>query len=234
MIDFVNKKSDNSDKEKQRGQDEMDIGSKIKQSRIESGVTQEDAADKLGVSRQTISNWENEKTYPDIISVLKMSELYKVSLDYLLKGESQMDGYMNYLDESTNVVKSKKKLSKLILILSYLVIWAIAMIVFWCFTSGSDSMGYSLMFLWFILPITTFVVSLLIGINDHFGKMKWCFVLGFGVMHMLAEYATFGLANSIAVGNKNTPEPSLFFAGMIISAIGMGIGCLVYLKRRKK
>ncbi len=39
-------------------------------------------------SRQTISNWETEKTYPDIISVVKMSDLYNVSLDLLLKGES--------------------------------------------------------------------------------------------------------------------------------------------------
>ena len=41
----------------------------------------EQVAEILGVSRQTISNWENEKSYPDIISVIKMSECYDVSLD---------------------------------------------------------------------------------------------------------------------------------------------------------
>ena len=55
---------------------EHDIGCKIKAARIEKKLTQEQVAELLGVSRQTISNWENEKSYPDIISVIKMSECY--------------------------------------------------------------------------------------------------------------------------------------------------------------
>ena len=46
----------------------------------------------LGVSRQTISNWENEKSYPDIISVIKMSECYDISLDYLDVYKRQPEG----------------------------------------------------------------------------------------------------------------------------------------------
>ena len=72
---------------------EYDIGSKIKAARIEKKLTQEQVAELLGVSRQTISNWENEKSYPDIISVIKMSECYNISLDYLLKGEEKMKNY---------------------------------------------------------------------------------------------------------------------------------------------
>lgn len=53
----------------------MEIGSKLKNARNENGLTQEQAAELLGVSRQTISNWENNKSYPDIISVIKMSDL---------------------------------------------------------------------------------------------------------------------------------------------------------------
>ena len=76
---------------------EHDIGSKIKAARIEKKLTQEQVAELLGVSRQTISNWENEKSYPDIISVIKMSEYYGVTLDYLLKGEQKMKNYYEYL-----------------------------------------------------------------------------------------------------------------------------------------
>ena len=122
---------------------EHDIGCKIKAARIEKKLTQEQVAELLGVSRQTISNWENEKSYPDIISVIKMSECYDVSLDYLLKGEQKMKSYYDYLEESTNVVKSNANRNKIITILSYLLIWAFAMIVFWFFASGSDAMGYS-------------------------------------------------------------------------------------------
>ncbi len=211
-----------------------DIGNKIKASRIEKGLTQEQAAELLGVSRQTVSNWENEKSYPDIISVLKMSECYDVSLDYLLKGEQRMDGYYDYLEESTNVVKSNTNRNKMIAILSYLLIWALAMIVFWFFTSGSDAMGYGLMFLWIILPVTTFVVSVVIGKNNFWGKGKWAAAVFFGAMYMLAEYGTFKMANSIAFNKLNLPEFGMIAVGAIISAIGMLLGSLWNRKRRKQ
>lgn len=205
---------------------EHDIGCKIKAARIEKKLTQEQVAELLGVSRQTISNWENEKSYPDIISVIKMSECYDVSLDYLLKGEQKMKSYYDYLEESTNVVKSNANRNKIITILSYLLIWAFAMIVFWFFTSGSDAMGYSLMFLWFILPISTFIVSIVIGKNNFWGKGKWAFTLFFGVMYMLAEYGTFKMANNIAFNKLNAPDLGMIVAGAIISAIGMLVGSL--------
>ena len=204
---------------------EHDIGSKIKAARLEKKLTQEQVAEILGVSRQTISNWENEKSYPDIISVIKMSDCYEVSLDYLLKGEQKMKTYYDYLEESTNVV---------VTILSYMLVWAIAMIVFWFFTSGSDAMGYSLMFLWIILPVTTFVVSIVIGKNDFWKKGKWAFTLFFGVMYMLAEYGTFKMANNIAFDKLNAPDWGMIVAGAIISAIGMLLGSLCNKKRNKQ
>ena len=212
---------------------EHDIGSKIKAARLEEKLTQEQVAEILGVSRQTISNWENEKSYPDIISVIKMSDCYEVSLDYLLKGEQKMKTYYDYLEESTNVVKSNANRNKIITILSYMLVWAIAMIVFWFFTSGSDAMGYSLMFLWIILPVTTFVVSIVIGKNDFWEKGKWAFTLFFGVMYMLAEYGTFKMANNIAFDKLNAPDWGMIVGGAIISAIGMLIGSLFNKKRNK-
>ena len=205
---------------------EHDIGSKIKAARVEKKFTQEQVAEVLGVSRQTISNWENGKSYPDIISVIKMSECYGVSLDYLLKGEEKMSAYYDFLEESTNVVKSTGNRNKIIIILSYLLIWALAMIVFWFFTSGSDAMGYSLMFLWIILPVTTFVESVLIGKNDFWGKGKWGSTLFFGLMYMLAEYGTFKMANNIAFNKLNAPDFGMIVAGVIISAIGILLGSL--------
>lgn len=210
---------------------EHDIGSKIRAARIEKKLTQEQVAELLGVSRQTISNWENQKSYPDIISVIKMSECYDVSLDYLLKGEQKMKTYYDYLEESTNVVKSNTNRNIIITSLSYLLIWAFAMIVFWLFTSGSDAMGYSLMFLWIILPLTTFIVSVVIGKNNFWGKGKWAVTLFFGIMYMLAEYGTFKMANNIAFDKLNVPELGMIAVGAIISAIGMLIGSLCNKKR---
>lgn len=144
-----------------------------------------------------------------------------------------MKTYYDYLEESTNVVKSNANRNKIITILSYMLVWAIAMIVFWFFTSGSDAMGYSLMFLWIILPVTTFVVSIVIGKNDFWKKGKWAFTLFFGVMYMLAEYGTFKMANNIAFDKLNAPDWGMIVAGAIISAIGMLLGSLCNKKRNK-
>lgn len=146
-----------------------------------------------------------------------------------------MSNYLEYLDESTNVVKSKNKLAKLILIISYLAIWAFALITFWFFTDSSDAMGYGVMFLWVLFPVTTFVLSLLIGKNNYWGKLKWISAVVFGVMYMLAEYATFSAANMTTFGNINAPEWGMILGGGIVSAIGLAIGVgMKQMKQRKK
>ena len=94
----------------------MEIGAKIKEARTRTGLTQEQAAEALGVSRKTISNWENEKTYPDIVSVVKMSDLYAVSLDRLLKDGEGGSEYLDYLGDSTDTVRSRRRLSVLVLL----------------------------------------------------------------------------------------------------------------------
>lgn len=68
----------------------MDIKDIIREARTKAGFTQEQAAEEIMVTRQTISNWENGKSLPDIISVLKMSDFYQISLDELLKGDKKM------------------------------------------------------------------------------------------------------------------------------------------------
>ncbi len=105
----------------------MEIGKKLKDARMRSGCTQESVADKVNVSRQTISNWENEKSYPDIISVIELSNLYSISLDELLKGDEKM---MEHLEESTNVVKSTRKLIGAILLNIITVILLITLSMF--------------------------------------------------------------------------------------------------------
>jgi len=66
----------------------MNIGQKLKNKRTQSGLTQEAVAEKIGVSRQTVSNWENNRSYPDIVSILRLSDLYEVSLDEFLKEDA--------------------------------------------------------------------------------------------------------------------------------------------------
>ena len=90
-----------------KGGKSLNIGKRLKDARIESGYTQEQVAEQLDVSRQTISSWENGRTFPDIVSVVSLSDIYDVSLDVLIKGDEKM---LEHLEESTNIVKSNKKL----------------------------------------------------------------------------------------------------------------------------
>ena len=75
----------------------MEIANQIKKLRAEKGMSQDELAEKIFVSRQTVSNWENEKTYPDIKSLILLSEVFETSLDALIKGDlkemkRQIDG----------------------------------------------------------------------------------------------------------------------------------------------
>lgn len=87
----------------------MMIAEKIKNARIQKGYTQEQVAENLLVSRQTISNWENGKSLPDIISIIKMSELYELSLDEMMKGDKAL---LKKVERDVGAVKAEKKLIK--------------------------------------------------------------------------------------------------------------------------
>lgn len=65
----------------------MELGKQIKKYRQEKKLSQEELADRIYVSRQTISNWENDKSYPDVNSLVLLSEVFQVSLDILIKGD---------------------------------------------------------------------------------------------------------------------------------------------------
>lgn len=83
----------------------MEIGKCLKDARLKENLTQEDIAEKLGVSRQTISSWENGKSYPDIASIIKISDIFNISLDKFLKEDKKL---VNKLQENTDIVKSNK------------------------------------------------------------------------------------------------------------------------------
>ena len=73
-----------------QGGGEMELGKQIKMYRQEAHLSQEELANRVYVSRQTISNWENDKSYPDVNSLVLLSEIYKISLDKLIKGDIEV------------------------------------------------------------------------------------------------------------------------------------------------
>lgn len=68
----------------------MELGKQIKTYRQEARLSQEELANRIYVSRQTISNWENDKSYPDVNSLVLLGEVFHISLDKLVKGDIDM------------------------------------------------------------------------------------------------------------------------------------------------
>ena len=65
------------------------LNERIKQLRIGRGLSQVDLAEKLGVSKQSVSNWENDNIQPSIEMLVKISHIFSVSTDYLLGENSR-------------------------------------------------------------------------------------------------------------------------------------------------
>ena len=84
----------------------MSLASQLKIHRIESGLSQNDVASKLNLSRQSISKWENGHSVPDIEHLLILSDLYQVSIDDLLRENEALSNQIELNDEE---IKDKKK-----------------------------------------------------------------------------------------------------------------------------
>lgn len=88
-----------------QGGDGMELGKQIKMHRQEAELSQEELANRVYVSRQTILNWENDKSYPDVNSLVLLSEIFQSSLDKLIKGDI---GVMKEVIQKEEIEKMKR------------------------------------------------------------------------------------------------------------------------------
>lgn len=122
---------------------EQSIGERLYILRNQRGFTQEDLAEKLAVSRQSISKWELDKTLPDVEKLIQLAEIYQVSMDYLVKGTGATSNPTECGDEplaQTNVMvpsdwKLKSTVNKVILSIGAL-ISGVMVLVFLVFGIG--------------------------------------------------------------------------------------------------
>jgi len=97
----------------------MNLGERLKKARIEKGFSQADVADFLNISRQSISRWETDKTYPDIDNLVELSKYYEVSIDELLTETKTLQQEINQKTEQMNknideIEVKQKKLNQLL------------------------------------------------------------------------------------------------------------------------
>ena len=212
----------------------MEIRERLKAARQEAGLTQEEAAARLGVSRQTVWNWENGRSYPDIVRTCDVSDLYGLSLDELVKGDVHMK---EHLEQSTDTVRSRRFAVRSVAILVYLAIWAFLILLFWVGRAlgALNPLGYGIVAQYLVLPITTIVVAAFLGYDDALGtNARWVALVLFGVGSMLVPYATFYVANMITFEVFRIPDIVALLPGFLCGAIGLGIGVLLRRRARKK
>ena len=117
----------------------MEIGKQIRKYRTELKLSQDDLADKVYVTRQTISNWENDRNYPDVRSLVLLSNVFGVSLDILIKGDlEQMKELIN--EEDIRKFKREIRVYAVMLVgmivlpmplVRYLKVWGIVIWLVW-------------------------------------------------------------------------------------------------------
>lgn len=94
----------------------MDFGEQLKKIRADNGLTQEEIACRLNVSRQTISNWENNRNLPDLQMIVEISIAFSLSLDKLILGDESMNNMTEKLiKDGSETRKAKMNLISIII-----------------------------------------------------------------------------------------------------------------------
>ena len=109
----------------------MQVGNQIKKYRDQLHLSQEQLAEKIYVTRQTISNWETNKSYPDIHSLVLLSQIFNVSIDQLVKGDLEMMKYQIKKEEINKFNKDGAIYGVLLIVsvLSLVPLWAYLQVV---------------------------------------------------------------------------------------------------------
>jgi len=108
--------------------DSETIGNKLKEARKKAGLTQDQVAENVMVSRVTVSHWENGKSLPDIASLIRLSDLYDISLDELVKGDQKMRNKV-MKDAEEQELRKRVLLATIVLCAVAAVVTIISMIV---------------------------------------------------------------------------------------------------------
>lgn len=149
----------------------MQFAEKIKQIRTKNHLTQEQFAMRLNVTRQAVSNWENNRNLPDIQMLILITEIFDVTLDELILGDEKMNKLTEKLIEDTNQTKRAKLnlattlIGTILLLLGIVCLVIKALSVEYIDAQGILYENFFLLPIGFSLLFAGFIVFLVIGIQ---------------------------------------------------------------------
>ncbi|MBE6978543.1 MAG: helix-turn-helix transcriptional regulator [Ruminococcaceae bacterium] len=205
----------------------MEIDKKLKDMREKAAFTQEQVAEAVMVSRQTVSNWETGKSLPDIVSIIKLSDLYNISIDELLKGDQKMQ---IKIEKDAKLAQANKKV---VLVTAVVTLISLAIYFVSVFVGGSflDFCEHAIR--WVLVGIAiTFAIMYLHNLNRnskrvfYIGALQMKKLQGISVVLLL-----FGIWLSIFPMGESSNIPELVSFTSVIS--GLICGAISLLGRDK-
>ena len=239
----------------------MHFGKRLKILRTKSGLTQEECAERLGVTRQTLSAWETGRSHPDVRVAAEIAELFAVPFDSLIPDAAEKppapaenaagtegEGPPASAEDTANAAaggktaagedrsaEKKRRLTVYLSVLVYLTVWAAVVASFWLLRSAG-SIDYPVLASALLLLGVTLAASFLIGLDKVWLRTKWLFALFFGFFYFLTGVLTRDLSALLTRGTFPAPQCIHLLPGVLVSAVGIVLGesLRVLRKIRKK
>ena len=174
----------------------MNLADKLIELRKKAGLSQEELAEKMNVTRQSVSKWESAQSVPDLEKIIKLSELYNVSTDYLLKDdiknssqpsnsqqnndnrETNNNDVKNErkakavsIDDANGFIEAKIKTSSLIAFATFLCIISPIGLLICCFFAAANNITSDINIVAIGLPILLIIVAIAVGIFIYAGSL---------------------------------------------------------------
>ena len=208
----------------------MNLGERIYKLRTEKNLSQGDLADRLEVSRQSISKWENNNAVPDLEKIIALSEIFEVSLDELVKGKKVTEETGAYIPreqktENTTTVERDfppRKIAGIILLCMAFIT------LLFCTMLGGALTGLVFCLPFLVCGIFCFVLKRNVGL--------WCTWAVYFLLDVFMSYATGISRSAVVLTLKWTPEMNygrlLFAWGLLLVLAGIILVTVIRLGKK--
>ena len=112
-------------------------------------------------------------------------------------------------------------------------IFAIAVFAFWAFAGELDAMGYGILYIWVLMPLVSFVTSLVVGLLNVWGRYGALWPTLCAILITLLPCVTFDAAHALHFGSLVAPDLTILIGGFIVSYIGFAVGIVIRSIKKK-
>lgn len=123
--------------------------------------------------------------------------------------------------------------AQIAIIATELGIFVIAVFAFWVFAGRSDAIGYGILYIWGLMPLVSFVTSLVVGLLNVWGRYGALWPALCAILITLLPFVTFDTAHALHFGNLVAPNLTMLIGGCTVSYIGFAVGIVIRSIKKK-